>query len=392
MRSMRSNPEFGMLLSLNGSENDLDNFISDHKIDWEYLIELANQQGMLSLLHLGLKEVKREEIPTKVTDYLKAIYYENTKRNLLLLSKLIQLLQLLDAAGINAVPFKGVLLSKNLYDSYTLRHAGDIDILVKPEDVPKFVDILLGQGYDLEYPFSRNQQIALARISREKRINMIDREKRLAIEIHWRVFSRELIGKTETDFIWGNLEDTTIQHTETKTFKAEVMLLYLCFHAYKHNWQRLFWLWEIDQFIKKNQDLNWNWILNHSQNFGDKNVLFLSLLVVNGAFGTEIPKVIQDQITGNQHVHQLFSQIQIEPERFEFAVERSIDFLSLRNMFTIKSRIVGRIAQFLRFAFTPNHFDILAFDFHPTLHFLYFLLRPFRLLFTAARQLFMPSK
>ena len=392
MKSEFKNPEFKLLLAIARSKNDLDNFISEHQIDWDYLLELAFHHGMLPILHLGLNKSKEYKIPAKVTDHLKNFYFENTQSNILLLGNLVKLLQLLDEAKIEVVPFKGILLSKDLYQGYTIRQAGDIDILVKPKDVPKVIEILETQGYEKEHPFSKNQQIALAKISREKHFRMNYSKKSLVIEIHWRVYTQESIGEPELDFFWDNLKNTTLQNVESKTFRPEVMLMYLCFHAYRHLWRRLFWLWEIDQFIKNKQNLNWNWILENSRKFGSENVIFLSLLVVHDAFGTEIPQLIWDQIKTNQHVQQLFSQIKIEPERFDLEVDQKIDFLNIKDMTRIHNNLLNRANQFMRFAFTPNHFDILTFDFHPTLHFLYFLLRPFRLLFTTARQLFMPSK
>ena len=122
-----------MLLLIARSENDLEDFIAGHQIDWDYLLDLANNQGMIPLLYLGLKEIKQVQIPTRITDYLEVSYFKNTQRNLLLVSRLVKLLRLLDKNGIEVVPFKGVLLSKDIYDSYTMRHAGDIDILVKPK-------------------------------------------------------------------------------------------------------------------------------------------------------------------------------------------------------------------------------------------------------------------
>jgi len=387
MNSQISNPEFQLLLKVARSENDLDDFISKHQINWDYLLELSAKQRMLPLLHIGLKDIKGDKIPSTVLDYLKDFYFQNTQHNLLLVSRLVQLIQLLHEAGMESVPLKGMLLSKELYDSYAIRQGGDIDILIRPEDVALFVEILKEHGYQLMYPYSMNQLIALSIISREKDIKMIEPKGNIIVEIHWRVSSHELIRRSEAESIWQNLEETTLQDVGTKIFNQESMLMFLCFHAFNHQWNWVFHLWEIDQYVRKHPDLDWDWILNHVHNFGGINVLLLSLMVVNQLLGTQIPQIIQVQISSNQQVRTLFNQITIEPVRFEVKAESSINFLRLKDRLTLKKNIMGRVHQLIRYAIAPHHSDIIAFDLPPALHFLYFLISPFRLLFKTIRQI-----
>jgi len=386
------NPEFELLLAVAQSGTDLFPFVSGHQIDWDYLLGLAIDQGMFPLLHLGLKETRQDSVPDKVLNDLKAYYFENTQSNIMLLGELVNLLKLLDENGIEAVPFKGVQLSKVLYNSFSIRQAGDIDILAKPEDVLRIIEIIQERGYEPLYPYSTNQQIAILNTSHENRFNLVDLKRRLSVEVHWRVFTRDLIGSRETKFIWDNLEETTLQDVNIKVFKPDIMVMYLCFHAFKHNWSRIFVTWEIDKYLSQYPNLDWPWILDHVNNFGGENVLLLSLSLTRELFEIDLPQIIDERIKRNQYLQEMVRKIRLTPNRYQLEVIRELDVRSLRDQFTIQGNLPARIKQFLRFALIPNHFDITTVDLPPGFHFLYFAVRPLRLVGKGIKRVFSKNK
>ena len=162
--------------------------------------------------------------------------------------------------------------------------------------------------------------------------------------------------------------------------RPEIILLFLCFHIYKHNWDRLFWIWEIDQLINSDIQMDWNWILEHSRFFGESNVLFLSLYVTNQLLGTRLPTEIEHLVLENKQIKKMGEQIIFEPKRNEIKVDHKFDTLSPKSRFKIKASYKNRLKQFLHFAFTPNFFDVSSINLPPQIHFLYFVVRPFRVL------------
>jgi hypothetical protein len=77
------------------------------ELDWDYLLHMARRNRVTALLHRHLKAVDIGLVPQHVLDQLQGWTSENRLRNLSLTSELFKVLDLLDAHGISAIPYKG---------------------------------------------------------------------------------------------------------------------------------------------------------------------------------------------------------------------------------------------------------------------------------------------
>ncbi len=105
-------------------------------IDWSYLLQIAAHHGVLPLLYKSLNTTCRDTIPEQILDELRRLFRDNAVRNLFLTETLIKLLKQLAAHEIPAIPFKGPVLASSLHGDISLRQFGDLDILVRKQDVP----------------------------------------------------------------------------------------------------------------------------------------------------------------------------------------------------------------------------------------------------------------
>src|SRR2546426_10956064 len=72
------------------------------------------------------------------------------RRNLCLTGDLLSLLELFEARGIPAVPFKGPVLAVQAYGDVALREFRDLDILVTHRDITRARELLLARGFSAE--------------------------------------------------------------------------------------------------------------------------------------------------------------------------------------------------------------------------------------------------
>jgi hypothetical protein len=86
----------------------------------------------------------------------------------------------LEQAGIRALPLKGSVLARELYDDVAARTAGDIDILVAPEDLARTVALLEGMDWRRERPESRATSLPVL----HERLHHPTLPR---VELHWRV-------------------------------------------------------------------------------------------------------------------------------------------------------------------------------------------------------------
>src|SRR6185369_4496453 len=105
-------------------------------LDWNYLLLMAQRHRVVPSLHHHLVTECPEAIPSKVNSSLEKLNQQNTRSSLLLTGELLQLVDLLEAHGIAAVPFKGPTLALWAYGDVGRREFGDLDILVHKQDVP----------------------------------------------------------------------------------------------------------------------------------------------------------------------------------------------------------------------------------------------------------------
>jgi len=378
------NPEFELLVCIvrNGSvQNDtsrIGNLIQE-KINWEYLLELANYHGVIPLLYLTLKELDPEIIPQKIFQSLQTFYMTNTQRNIALLAEMLNLIKRLEEQDIAVIPFKGPLLSTILYHDHSIRHAGDLDFLVKPDDVLAAVKILDDSGYGLAIPLSQNQLSAVLNISPNIALDFFHKRSKTRVDLHWRFYSNYHVNKTAADMVWVNIEPFFFNDMDIKTLSPEMLLLFHCLHGFNHNWECLIWIWELSKIIEKYLDLDWEWIIKESNGFGSEESLLIGMYLVNRVIGTPLPKPINKRISHRPDIPQAVSKGWLEPTRFEIHTVHKIKMNSLYPRFRIRGNTMNTIKNLIKASFTPNILDVSAVDLPPSLYPLYYIIKPFRL-------------
>jgi len=86
----------------------------------------------------------------------------------------------LERAGIRALSLKGSVLARELYGDVGLRSAGDIDILVAPEQLPAAVEVVRTMGWTHDAPASRPAPLPVLH-------ETLVHPSLPRVELHWRV-------------------------------------------------------------------------------------------------------------------------------------------------------------------------------------------------------------
>src|SRR6476620_4463178 len=105
------------------------------EVDWPRLMELARQHNVLPLVYRGLKQARGLSVATEVMHEWSSLYRANAARAIQLTHALFDFLDRFAKAGISAIPFKGPMLAAAAYGDLSLRQAGDLDLLVRRDDI-----------------------------------------------------------------------------------------------------------------------------------------------------------------------------------------------------------------------------------------------------------------
>ena len=160
------------------------------------------------------------------------------------------------------LPFKGPTLAVLAYGDLALRQFNDLDILIHPDDVLATVQLLRDQGFRPQFELTPSQQLRYAQLHYEQAFQHPDNG--LTIDLHWGLLSHRYSFSPLEKLVWQsgqavNFSDLTDE--PVTTLSAEVLVLYLCYHAARHDWEDLSLLCDLAELLKRLPSLDWEHLL-----------------------------------------------------------------------------------------------------------------------------------
>ncbi len=346
------------------------------EIDWDYLYRLARRHSVLPLIYSQLNGLNSVNVPAAALDRLKKNYQKNTARNLLLSSELSKILQQLESAGIEAVPYKGPALAVYAYGNLALRRFVDLDILVRKGDVLQALEILEGAGFVCTAPWTKAQRTLLLRT--QHNLSMSRESGLLVVELHWEVASKLFARSVQAEDFWGRLASMRLNNREVKCLAAEDLLLSLCVHGSKHLWERLAWICDVAQIVKTREGLDWATLLRRAETTGSARMLLLGLCLANKLLDAPLPA----QVLSAANTDKALPELADEVIRRLFANSEPVAITigqSFRFNWAVRSDLRSRL-RYCRLLLQPTDADIETLPLPGPLTFVYYLMRPFALL------------
>ncbi len=202
------------------------------EIDWPALVERAQRNGVAPLLYRRLREMAH--VPPAALDLLRRAYYQNAAANALRYRELGQVLSALEAVGIPTLVLKGPALALTIYPDPALRIIGDLDLLVRREQVEQAMAALRELGYEtpdrgLPYPVAY-----LTRFGRHLQLQRHERAGPLELEVHWTLIGELWAGAVtaiDVEGLWARATPLQGQGWEACQLSPADTLVHLALHA-----------------------------------------------------------------------------------------------------------------------------------------------------------------
>jgi len=346
-------------------------------LDWELVLQLADRHGLQPLLHSHLNVVCPDAVPHQQRQQLRVAFQRVSALNILLTHELQKLLGLFADNEVRAVPYKGPALALELYGNVALRQFSDLDILVHPGNVLRARDLLLAEGYAQLPPLTDDQQAVLLRT--QCNLPFTRDRNRMLVELHWTVSAPAFARPFETDDFWSRLLDAKLGTAAIKVPATEDLLLALCIHGSKHLWERLAWVCDIAGLIATQTDLKWQELISRAHSSGSERMLFLGLRLAADLLEASLPRQVHDAVNADTSVAALAQDV--VRDLFTPALTRTGISGYFRFQLRARRRLRDKL-NYLRFTFTPNEEDLVRLKLPPALNFIYYLMRPVRLVVT----------
>ena len=207
---------------------------------------------------------------------LKNYNYQNRIYNLTYIAELKKICEALEAEGIRSVPYKGPVLSWQLYGDFNLRQSEDIDLMIPPEDRQAAFTILESLDYKAD-PLPANKNFWLKQ--RHEHTFRHAGEKDVTIELHWRSNPIYFSFNFPVSQIIARSQPVQIENVELRVPDPELNYLLCAVHAARNQFMRLCWVIDLYAFAK-NHEMDWQKVLADAEKYGALNIVLLSLRLI----------------------------------------------------------------------------------------------------------------
>jgi hypothetical protein len=346
--------------------------LSEREIDWEYLIRIALQHGVIPLLYRSLSTVRPEAVPKIILEKLRYHFHANATRNLLLTKELLNLLDLLEAHQIAAIPYKGPVLALSVYGNLALREFADLDILVREEDYRMAQKRLIDEGYRLVKEFYSES-------------TLVHTSGGFAVDLHKEMTGRNLSCPLNFQYLSRRLEHITVAGTEIPTLSREDTLVMLAIQITKDVGGRYFQLAKIcdlAELLRVQSDLDFEDILRQARRLGGQRMLLYSLQLSNSLLGARLPEKIVRELRLQPAIDGLvkYARRQLfDKDDHTVGDQRSIEWFRWLVRERLRDKLYPYYLRYVTDVLVPCELDRLLLALPAQLSFLYYFIRPVRL-------------
>jgi hypothetical protein len=343
---------------------------------WDSVLKAAGHHKMTGLVAWHLTGACADAVPAAVRSRLKAHGEWIARRNLALTGELLRLLHLFERQGISAVPYKGPILALRVYGNLAFRHSGDLDVLVRRQDVRAAKRLLLAEGYRLTHALSPAQEATV--LGSEYVFEFVHPEKHIQWELHWDLARKLFSFPLESVHLWNRLEEFSVGEARIFAPSWEDQLLLLCVHGSKHCWDRLIWICDVAELLRGAFPAGLARALERARRLGALRMVLMGLALAHVVLDAELPEDVVRLVERDRAVGHLAQRV--GARLFSHEPRSRTLFGQVRFHLRARERLRDRIRYCFRAMTTPTLQDVTWLDLPPVLAPLYLVARPARLL------------
>ena len=344
------------------------------KLDWEQVDALATRHKIQLLLFWNLKQYAADQVPAATLTALQEQYMGNAWLNHHFSREVVNLVRVFGACHIPVIPLKGVTLAASVYGNLALRHAGDIDILIPEQDIPRAKALLMEQGF--QGPAMTAAEEA-AYLQAALHFAFSRPGTRATVELHWDIHPKHIPHQFDFEAVWRRTERVDLGGTPVATLPPDDLLPYLCNHAGGHRWSNLRWVCDIAEAIRCHQpNLDWEKMAEQATTEGTRRMFLLGLSLAHRLLDAPLPKVVNSWLEADPGLQSLAAR---ESARLFQNVDPPDQDDIKRFLYRLKTLDNPRARiRYIRHILAPHNTTGKKFSLPRPLSFLYYLLRPVR--------------
>jgi hypothetical protein len=239
-------------------------------MDWQVLLGLAAENGVLPLLHRSLLE-QGVAPPHFFTDAARKCVSDTA----LFVAALENLLVEFAKQHIEVIPLKGPVLTEKLYGDAAMRPCNDLDLLVRWDDYSRAETLLVSLGFAA----SSEADDYHRRFFRDG----------LPVELHFGIASPRYFP-FDLDGVWRRTRQSDFHGQPMLAMSDDDLVLFLCLHGLKHGFSRLIWILDVAQRLRAIQHGGYQKLAQSARRQGQEAWLLIGCEVVREMFPERLPQ------------------------------------------------------------------------------------------------------
>ena len=351
---------------------EIDTYTGTQKIDWSLFRRIIRTHQVRPVVFKVLSAYPAG-IDAVFLDDLRKDCLRIASGNLFKLEEVLKLHAGLSEAGVNNIPYKGVILSHFLFGDFITRETADIDFLIKPAQFSEARNILSKRGYASVYQYDAKFEKQLLRSDIEMLFARQSDAGLLKVELHWLITHRMFDIPFPLSELFGNTQTITIANRKANILGIQDhALVLLIHHGVNDLWRSLRHIIDIAAVVSKySNSIDWNKIAADCRRYNVKHTSDVGFRLCAELLGLAAPARFATH-EANQRVMDFL--LHFPPSHWKKLSKENIKLqLSLRDSFWDKVRVS---VSYMKTAFVPSIRDMEAVTLPRPLYFLYYFIKP----------------
>ncbi|MDD3078932.1 MAG: nucleotidyltransferase family protein [Paludibacter sp.] len=247
--------------------------------------------GLGQLIYSNLKLTGNKDLfPTENYNRLQQFYYFNLKRNVHIQQIFYEVASVAAKHNIQLVALKGIYMIDNYYKDIAIRQLSDIDVLVKPEDGKKLLELLKKNGF-----VKRNETADFVSDNREIVHYHAMIKECVSVEVHIKLHRAIESYHIDTEACFLRLRPVAKDNVSYFALNKIDHLIFSVIHLDRHFNQggiQFSGYMDLVNLITDLTDEEWTKIINRCEEYNCVREFFRHVILVNKYMDVNIPLFI----------------------------------------------------------------------------------------------------
>jgi Uncharacterised nucleotidyltransferase len=319
-------------------------------VSWSALFALAEEHGVIALLAATLRRFDDSVAPPEFAQKIRELHRAQVLSTLKMTAELFRLVDLFRAATLDVALVKGPTLALRAYGDTGARQYGDLDFLVRQQDVLRASELMLSAGY--------KPDISLDAIRAEKipgQYLFVRTSAPLLVELHTERTMRYFPRGLPLEEFCARRQNVLVDDHEIPALSIEDELILICIHGAKHLWERLSLIADVAAFVTRQTGLNWDRSFATARKIGAQRMLNTGLVLAQNLLHAPLPQNIQERVRADAPASRLATQI----AQWLPSAGHQLPGLFSRAFFRMRMRgnALSGLGYLLRLTFSPTQED-----------------------------------